>query len=146
MSEPAATARPLVIDTNIALDLLLFDDPAVAPLRAALHAGRVRWIASAAMRAELARVLGYTHLVRALARRRHDAGAVLAAFDALTVSVAAAPPAPARCGDPDDQPFIDLAHAHAAPLLSKDHTVLALRKRLAAGVHTAQAAIKNGVV
>ena len=43
-------------------------------------------------------------------------------------------PAPAcavRCGDPDDQPFIDLALLHRALLLSKDKAVLRLRRRLA---------------
>ena len=44
----------------------------------------------------------------------------------------AAPRAPVRCGDPDDQKFIDLAVAHGAILLSKDFEVLRMRKRLAA--------------
>jgi predicted nucleic acid-binding protein len=34
------------------------------------------------------------------------------------------------CKDADDQKFIDLAVAHQAVLLSKDHAVLALAKRL----------------
>jgi len=32
--------------------------------------------------------------------------------------------------DPDDQKFIDLAVAHAVPLLSKDNAILCMRKRL----------------
>ena len=135
----------LVIDTNIALDLLLFDDPACAGLRAALHGGGWRWLASAAMRAELARVLTYPPLVRALARRQRSADAVLAAFDALAHPVPAAVPAPMRCADPDDQGFVDLAHAHGAPLLSKDLRVLAMRKQLQAGVYTPQGAMKSGL-
>jgi predicted nucleic acid-binding protein len=35
------------------------------------------------------------------------------------------------CGDPDDQKFIDLAVAHRCTLVSKDHEVLRMRKRLA---------------
>jgi predicted nucleic acid-binding protein len=34
------------------------------------------------------------------------------------------------CKDPDDQKFIDLAVAHQAHLLSKDHAVLCMQKRL----------------
>ena len=113
----------MVLDTNVALDLLLFDDPAVAHLRTALHSGRARWLATPAMREELARVLGYPALVKALARRQQCAGQVLTAFDAWVCTVAAAPPAPVRCADPDDQIFIDLALAHGAVLLSKDREV-----------------------
>ena len=41
------------------------------------------------------------------------------------------PPVPAVvCRDADDQPFLDLAAAHGAMLLSKDKAVVALRKRL----------------
>ena len=36
----------------------------------------------------------------------------------------------ARCKDPDDQKFIDLAIAHQCQLLSKDKAVLKLRSQL----------------
>ena len=119
----------VVIDTNVVLDLFVFDDPAVAPLRAALVEGRLDWIASEAMREELRRVLDYPHL----ARRLGDTGsaAVLADFDRHTRRVEPADKAPFTCRDPDDQRFIDLAVAHGAPLLSKDAHVLALARRLA---------------
>ena len=125
------TASFVVLDTNLALDLLVFDDPACAPLREALSRTELRWIATAAMRDELARVLGYPLIVARLARMERTAEQVLAAFDAQ----AQAMPAPAACGcrcdDPDDQVFIDLAVAHGARLLSKDRAVLVLRKPLA---------------
>jgi putative PIN family toxin of toxin-antitoxin system len=130
----------LVIDTNIVLDLWVFEDPAQAPLADALAAGRVEWIATAAMRDELARVLGYPLIARRLhAQARHGAE-VLAAFDARTRHIDTLPArAPCVCSDPDDQGFIDLAVAHRATLLSKDRAVLAMRKRLAAhGVTVAQ--------
>lgn len=118
----------VVIDTNVVLDLFVFDDPAVAPLRAALVEGRVGWIATEAMREELRRVLDYPHL----ARRLGEAGpvAVLTAFDRHTRCVEPADKAPFTCRDPDDQRFIDLAVAHGAALLSKDAHVLALARRL----------------
>jgi predicted nucleic acid-binding protein len=43
-----------------------------------------------------------------------------------------------RCRDTDDQPFIDLAIAHRARLISKDKLVLATAKRVAAHGATVQ--------
>ncbi len=128
----------VVIDTNVVLDLFVFDDPAVAPLRAALADGRVAWVASADMREELRRVLDYPHL----ARRLGAAGphAALSAFDRHARCVAPAGKAPFTCRDPDDQRFIDLAVAQGAALLSKDAHVLALARRLArVGVRVSRA-------
>lgn len=123
----------VVIDTNVALDLLVFDDPAQAALTEALAAGALEWIATAAMRDELARVLGYPLIARRLQSGGLQADAVLAAFDARTRRIDELPPrAPCVCSDPDDQVFIDLAVAHGARLLSKDRAVLSMRKRLAA--------------
>jgi len=129
---PAGGARPIVIDTNIVLDLLVFDDPRWAPLRAALAAGELRWLATTAMRDELLRVLGYPLIARRLEKDARQPDAVMAAFDAQVHTVADVP-VRARfvCKDPDDQIFIDLAVAQAARLLSKDQAVLSMRKRLA---------------
>lgn len=121
-----------VLDTNVAIDLLVWGDPACAPLAAALAAGQQRWIASAAMRDEFARVLGYPPIAARLAQDGRDPAVVLAAFDALAHPVPPAAAAPCRCSDPDDQMFIDLAVAHQALLLSKDRAVLSMRKSLAA--------------
>lgn len=132
MSAPADGAvRALVLDTNLVLDLWVFDDPGVAPLRAALAQGQLRWVATAHMRAELAAVLHYPHLLAVMARRGVAGAEVLAAMDAQVHTWAeAAPKAPYTCRDPDDQVFIDLAVAHGALLLSKDKAVLKLAKRL----------------
>ncbi|MDR2128797.1 MAG: putative toxin-antitoxin system toxin component, PIN family, partial [Burkholderiaceae bacterium] len=108
----------VVIDTNWALDLLLFSDPGAAPLHQALQRGRAQWLATAAMRAELARVLGYPRLAAHMQTRALCAEAVLAAFDILTLTRPAAAFAGVRCRDADDQIFIDLAVAHRANLLS----------------------------
>lgn len=120
----------IVLDTNVVLDLLLFTDPATPPLRTALAAGELQWIATAPMREELVRVLAYPHLVGRLDYYQQSAAEVLAAFDRQTTPVDVAPKAPWVCKDPDDQKFIDLAVAHGAALLSKDNAVLKLRKRL----------------
>lgn len=120
-----------VLDTNLVLDLLVFDDPACVPLREALARSQLRWIATAAMREELARVLGYPLIVTRLERTGRTAAEVLAVFDSHAQELPPAPAAPCRCEDPDDQVFIDLAVAHGARLLSKDRAVLVLRKALA---------------
>jgi putative PIN family toxin of toxin-antitoxin system len=127
-----ADAPLLVIDTNIVLDLLVFEDPAVVPLRDAVHQGRVVWLATAAMRDEFERVLGYAQIARRLVARKLPVQDLLAQFDHWSRAVSQPARAPVRCGDPDDQIFVDLAVAHQAHLLSKDALVLRLRKRLAA--------------
>ncbi|MDP3700340.1 MAG: putative toxin-antitoxin system toxin component, PIN family [Hylemonella sp.] len=121
----------IVLDTNIVLDLLVFDDPATPPLRDALDSRQLQWIATPSMREELARVLAYPHIAPRLVYYRLSAHDVLAAFDQQVQIVDAAPRAACVCKDPDDQKFIDLAQAHRAVLLSKDHAVLRLKKRLA---------------
>ena len=124
-------ARPVVIDTNIVLDLLVFADEAVAPLKPQLASGALQWIAAPAMRVELERVLGYPQIAPA-SPYGLSAAQVLQAFDAQARTVDPAPRASAICKDPDDQQFIDLAVQHGAILLSKDRAVLNLRKRLLA--------------
>jgi predicted nucleic acid-binding protein len=121
----------LVLDTNIVLDLLVFADPQARPVSEGLGAGSLRWIATPAMRDELARVLGYPKLAPRVAFHRGGADAVLADFDRHVTVVEAPAKAPVTCGDPDDQKFIDLAVAHRCILLSKDFEVLRMRKRLA---------------
>ncbi len=123
-------ARPVVVDTNVALDLLIFSDPRTAPLRALLAQGRLAWIATQVMRDELERVLAYPHIVSRMDFYRVDAAQVLAAFDAQARLVDIAPRVAYVCKDADDQKFIDLAAAHRAILLSKDKAVICMRKRL----------------
>lgn len=127
---PGAPARPVVVDTNVALDLLIFSDPRTAPLRALLTQGRLDWIATQVMRDELERVLAYPHIVSRMDFYRVDAAQVLAAFDAQARLVDIAPRVAYVCKDADDQKFIDLAAAHRAILLSKDKAVICMRKRL----------------
>lgn len=122
--------RPVVVDTNVALDLLVFSDPRTAPLRQLLAEGRLAWIATQIMRDELERVLAYTHIVERMNFYRVSAAQVLAAFDAQARLVDIAPKVAYVCKDADDQKFIDLAAEHAAILLSKDKAVICMRKRL----------------
>ena len=121
----------LVLDTNVVLDLFLFGDAGALPVAKGLEQGALRWVATAPMREELARVLAYPKLAPRLASLGSGAGGVLAAFDRHAQLVEVPARAAITCGDPDDQKFIDLAVAHRCPLVSKDREVLRLRKRLA---------------
>lgn len=122
---------PRVLDTNIVLDLWVFDDPASAPLRSALQQGAARWLATLPMREELARVLDYPHIARRLNARALTAETVLDQFDRHAQLHPEAPKAPYTCKDADDQKFIDLAVQHGAALHSKDAQVLCMKNRLA---------------
>lgn len=132
----------IVLDTNIVLDVFVFNDPAAQPLKEALASHQFQWISTQPMRDELERVLAYPKIVVRLAFYQRTAADVLARFDAQAQLVEVAPKASVTCTDPDDQKFIDLAVAHKATLLSKDNAVLCMAKRLLALDVHAQAAIK----
>ena len=131
----------LVLDTNIVLDVFVFNDTAAEPVRRALASGDIDWLATLPMRDELARVLAYPQIVPRLVFYNLSAENVLAAFDKHARLVEVAPKASLKCSDPDDQKFIDLALAHTATLLSKDKAVISMSKRLAAKGVRAQVAI-----
>ena len=120
----------VVLDTNVVLDLWLFEDPRFAGLAQALSHS-LRWVATAEMREELSRVLRYEHVMRLCEQRGVQAEELLRRFDELALLCPVAAKAPYTCKDPDDQKFIDLALAQRATLYSKDKYVLALRNRLA---------------
>ena len=129
-SSEVQVAQAWVIDTNIVLDLWLFEDPAIIPLRAALQSGAISHLATASMRDELERVLAYPHFVKRMARSNIQVQDILSRFDEYLLAAEPAAKAACTCKDPDDQKFIDLAVAHAVPLLSKDAAILCMKKRL----------------
>ena len=135
------SVQKLVLDTNIVLDLFVFNDAASAPLRQALEARELDWLATQPMRDELARVLAYPQIIPRLNFYNLTAEDVLAAFDRHAQITPVAPKASVTCSDADDQKFIDLAVAHQALLLSKDEHVLSMKKRLLAQGIRAQAAM-----
>jgi putative PIN family toxin of toxin-antitoxin system len=126
----AQSAKTVVVDTNIVLDLFVFNDPAAALLKTGLVQGQFQWLTTPPMRDELLRVLGYPQIVKSLVHHGIEADAVLRQFDALARTVDIVPKAAVTCKDPDDQKFIDLAVVHQARLLSKDRAVLCMAKRL----------------
>lgn len=126
---PASTHLPLVLDTNVVLDWLVFRDPSSRPVEAAIRLGQVRWSVTAAMRLETERVLTYKHFASHLV----DRVAVFSTWEAFAETIdpsPSLPPHPLRCTDPDDQKFIDLAlHLGDCTLLSRDRAVLKLARR-----------------
>jgi putative PIN family toxin of toxin-antitoxin system len=124
------TAPSVVLDTNVVLDWLLFHDPGVAMLAGQLRAGRLRWLATAAMRTELVLVSSRPQFTDWAPDCEH----ILSMFDQWAENCAEAPNLAVRpgglcCGDPDDQKFIDLAVAVGASwLISKDRALLALAR------------------
>ena len=128
--QPGSRKALVVLDTNIVLDVFVFADMAAKPIRKALEAGELDWIATRPMRDELARVLGYPQIVPRLAFYQLSADDVLASFDRHARLVEVAVKARLNCSDPDDQKFIDLAVSTQALLLSKDRHVLSMSKRL----------------
>ena len=124
-----ASVMRLVLDTNVWLDWLVFEEPALAPLRTAQAAGRVEIVMDEACEAELARVLAYD-----LGKHTIGAEAQASCLErcrnlARRVRVAATAGLP-RCADPDDQKFLELALAAKADVLvTKDRALLDLGRR-----------------
>lgn len=133
-------SAPVVLDTNAVLALYWFRDPRVQPLAQALQAGRLKWLATTAMRQELLLVLQRAGGRTGVHSKGRLAGGICAVQEALQmfdrlsiVQEAVAGAAAARCTDADDQKFIDLALAcKAAWLFSRDRAVLRLRHKLQA--------------
>ena len=63
----------LVLDSNVWLDWLLFNDPVVAPLRKAVEAGNAEVFIDAACEAELRRVLGYPFYKKVMTEEEQQA-------------------------------------------------------------------------
>ena len=130
----------LVLDTNIWLDWLVFDDPGIAPVRAAVEAGGAEIYITEACEQELARVLAYTFRKKVLdaaaqttrleqfrrVARIHAPTPPLSSEPGREFFVAALP----VCKDPDDQKFLELARdCRADWLLTKDRDLLVFARR-----------------
>jgi predicted nucleic acid-binding protein len=131
----------LVVDTQVALDWLVFRDATARPLLRAMLEGRLRWLATPAMRTELEHMLRHS----TLARWGHRPELAIAFFERLATlhgDPMPAPSPPLRCSDPDDQIFIDAALAHHATwLVTRDRALLKLRRQaLAQGLRIVQPA------
>ena len=130
-ADPCRLAPTVVIDTNTVHDWLLFNEPSVAPLAAAVTSGKVRWLACDMMKIECEHVLARAELMR----WQPDPQRVAEAWErhASMLPRTATGPTWPRCTDPDDQIFIDLAIAAGARwLVTRDRALLRLRRGAAA--------------
>jgi putative PIN family toxin of toxin-antitoxin system len=132
---PRRTIAPplrLVLDTNVWLDWLVFDDPDVGPVKLAVAAGEAEVCTDGAVEAELARVLAYPFGSRTLTPQAREACLVECrriarrGGDAETRIEGRSLPV---CEDPDDQKFLDLAAACGARyLVTRDRDLLELAR------------------
>ena len=125
----------LVLDTNVVIDWLVFDDAFLAAFREQVRQGRVEIVTHAPACDELRRVLGYRELKLTVERQAQ----VFASYQTQTTHLdwqtsPTQPPIPQgfpRCRDPDDNPFLHLAwHSRADALVSRDNAVLKLARRV----------------
>ena len=123
--------QPVVLDTNVVLDLLVFRDPGVEWIAQAIRSGAAVPVTSHDCLEELCRVLAYPQL-------KLDESGRLTAFEcfraqAQLVDVPATLPAPLpQCTDPDDRKFLELAwHSNARYLITKDKALLRLARAVA---------------
>ena len=126
-----AVVPRIVLDTNVAIDLFVFNDPMSSHVLAAMRDGRVQAVTRDDCHDEWERVLHYPRLPIDDDSRP----AMRAAFDALVLHLGDEAELPAdarlpRCADADDQKFLELALASGAQwLLSKDRELLKLDGR-----------------
>jgi putative PIN family toxin of toxin-antitoxin system len=125
-----APAKRIVLDTNVCLDLFVFNDPRWAGLLAAIERGEIEAVTRADCRDEYLFVLHYPHLPLDDQNRPQAA----ARFDALIKVVAPNSRAvrlPA-CTDRDDQKFLEVARDSGAEILiTKDKALLKLARKTA---------------
>ena len=126
-------AKRLVLDTNIWLDWLVFDDVSLLYLKRAFSEAQADIFIDAACEAELERVLAYDLARHTLAADAQAACLVECRRIATRVDTPASEAECKllpRCADPDDQKFLELAlAARADVLITKDHKLLELARR-----------------
>lgn len=120
--------KPVILDTNILLDVFVFDDERAANLKQAIANGSIPVIASQKTLLEFSDVIS-----RPLFKL--DSGAQASVFSqwqsiARLHDDSNLATAPWKCQDSDDQIFLDLAYQlRPSILISKDNAVLQIASR-----------------
>jgi putative PIN family toxin of toxin-antitoxin system len=136
MRIPVRAKLRLILDTNVWLDWLVFDDPSIATIKAAVAADRAEVFIDAACEAELERALGYD-LGKKFTLDADAQGACIAECRRVARRIGSPVPEAERaqlpaCRDPDDQKFLKAAlNSRADFLLTKDRALLDLARRVA---------------
>jgi len=125
-----------VLDTNVVLDWLVFEDPHVQGLRQGVQDKRISVVTYEPALDELRHVLTYRQFKLDSARQEevfnlYRAQTLVAALpEGFSLHNLMLPPGFPRCRDRDDQHFLALAHhAKVDALVSKDKDLLKLKRR-----------------
>jgi len=128
----AGPACRVILDSNIWIDILVFDDPVSRPIVSALESGRLCALIDARCLAELSYVLDYPQFARHAIDKAHALARVAKLSQPLAWAEQEGQPALPKCKDRDDQKFLELAQAASADwLVSKDRALLKLSRRTA---------------
>lgn len=129
MSEPGASVKRVVLDTNVLLSLYVFADSRFAPLRAKIESGDWLPLTREDCLAEFRRVLGYPIFDLTEARQEEVFSGYLAKVNRPAPRPGLATPLP-NCSDRDDQKFLELARdGQATWLVTSDKALLKLARR-----------------
>lgn len=127
--------KKLVLDTNIWLDWLVFEDTGIAHIRQLQEAGHVQILMDEACDAEFAEVITRKFQKKTLDARAQAEALAHCRRLSTRVQMDLSPPERGRlprCKDPDDQKFLELAFAAGANvLITKDRALLDLYRRKA---------------
>jgi putative PIN family toxin of toxin-antitoxin system len=120
--------KPVVLDTNILLDILVFNDERAADLKQAILSRTIESIASQKTLAELVDVISrpwFNLSQETQSEILEQWHSVISLHDDSHLASA-----PWKCQDRDDQIFLDLAYQfRPAILISKDNAVLEIASR-----------------
>ena len=120
----------VVLDSNVWIDWLVFNDEGVASLKAAHRNGTVEIVIDDACLGELAAVLAYPEFALDAERRLRLIADVREHAQRQQPRLDAPPATLPRCTDPDDQKFVELAHAASAEwLVTRDKALIKLNRR-----------------
>lgn len=131
--------KPLrwVLDTNVVIDWLMFNDPYMTPLRERVNDGRLIVLTHQPAIDELKRVLAYQQLKLDAARQDEIFARYLSLTQEVLLPEGASlknlmmPGGFPRCRDRDDEHFIALAyHQKADALVSRDNAVIGMKSRV----------------
>ncbi len=118
----------IIVDTNILLDIIYFEDPHVEDLKKAIENGLLEAWSCNLIWEEFLDVMRRPAFFRNEETYQKLIEKALTYFQFEACKI---PPSPYKCKDPDDQIFIDLAVIKAPCwLISRDLEVLKLAKKL----------------
>jgi putative PIN family toxin of toxin-antitoxin system len=127
----------LILDTNVVIDWLVFNDPYMVPFRERVVSGDVIVLTHELALAEFERVLGYPELKLATDRRagalaRYRAHSRVTTMpEGFALGAWKLPAGFPSCRDRDDDLFLSLTHhSQASALVTRDKALLKMRKRM----------------